>query len=785
MMPYIINAGLILAGCLIFYKILLKRETFYRVNRYILITCLLISFTLPLIPVPQQWSFRKTEEPVKIFKPFTEQQWQPANTVTPQQATPPSVSSPTQAESSSTTSITFQQIMRWLIYLYWFGVIAFGANLLVQIIVLLYRSYTKPVIKDGRFRIVEVSGDKAPCSFGNNIYINPEKYEWNTYSQILLHEKVHIKQNHSLDILLSELVLVFQWFNPFAWNYRKEIESNLEFLTDDHLVQHAAIEKTSYQMSLLQVSVPHFPLSVTTNYNQSLLKKRIAMMNSKKSNVHTIWKYFFLLPLLVLFASLLNEPMAAAQTADAAKEKKEHKGMDTEGSWFATIKGDKISFQFKSDDDEHSFNSSSFSLSDFPNLPKGTAGTFKVTREAGTMEFTGKFEGDQGMGRYKFIADKAYAQQMSGELTDKIDEDDLMVFFFIDIKKSYVQMLKNQGYSKIEKDELIPLAALKVDQEFISSLKSNGFKSLSLEELIPLKSLNITGEYIKEIREAGFPNITADQLVTFKAQNIDGAYVSKMRKEGSPITKNGKEVDPDDIVTFKALKIDDEFINSFKAVGLTDIDHNDLVSMKSVGVTPEFVKTFQDAGYKVNPDNLVALKAQNITPEFVKGFEAVGIKGFDIDDMISLKSLGVTPEFAKSFQAAGYTNIKSDDLIPLKAQNITPAYIKEFEAVGIKNMDLDDVISFKSVGVTPEFVKSFQAVGYTKIKTDDLIPLKAQHITPEFIKGFEAVGFKDLPLDDIISAKAVGVTPEYIKSMKEKGLNYNSLQKYVTLKTID
>src|ERR1700754_1740884 len=201
MMAYIINAGLILAGCLIFYKILLKRETFYRVNRYILITCLVISFTLPLIPVPQQWSFRKTEEPVKIFKPFTEQQLQPVNTVTPQQqATSPSVSTQ-QTESSATTGFTFQQAMRWLVYLYWFGVIAFGLNLLVQIIVLLYRSYTKPVIKDGRFRIVEVTGDKAPCSFGNNIYINPEKYEWNTYSQILLHEKVHIQQNHSLDIL--------------------------------------------------------------------------------------------------------------------------------------------------------------------------------------------------------------------------------------------------------------------------------------------------------------------------------------------------------------------------------------------------------------------------------------------------------------------------------------------------------------------------------------------------------------------------------------------------------
>ncbi|HEV7779952.1 MAG TPA: hypothetical protein VGO58_01740, partial [Chitinophagaceae bacterium] len=61
MIPYIINVALILAGCLIFYKLLLRKETFYRINRYVLVLCLLISFSLPLLSVPQQWSFRKTE----------------------------------------------------------------------------------------------------------------------------------------------------------------------------------------------------------------------------------------------------------------------------------------------------------------------------------------------------------------------------------------------------------------------------------------------------------------------------------------------------------------------------------------------------------------------------------------------------------------------------------------------------------------------------------------------------------------------------------------------------
>src|SRR3569833_2585277 len=64
-------------------------------------------------------------------------------------------------------------VFKWMFYLYWAGVAAFALNLLLQVIVLLIRAYTNPVIRDGKFRIIEIKGDKAPCSFGNNIFINP------------------------------------------------------------------------------------------------------------------------------------------------------------------------------------------------------------------------------------------------------------------------------------------------------------------------------------------------------------------------------------------------------------------------------------------------------------------------------------------------------------------------------------------------------------------------------------------------------------------------------------
>jgi len=769
-LPYIINVSLILGTCLVFYKLLLRRETFYKVNRYMLITCLAISFALPLLQVPQKFSLRRmnqvesgklkvesekqqaitNRDPITQSKRIPSEQ-QETNTQQPetsiqsngtpleQQATGNSGQPSSHATGVDSSRFSFSKLMTWLFWLYWFGVGVFGVSFLFQVVLLLWRAYRNPVITDGKYRIVEVTGDKAPCSFGNNIFINPGKYDWDTYNQILLHEKIHIEQKHTLDIILAELVLIFQWFNPFAWIYRREVESNLEFLTDDQLTQHHQVEKKSYQLSLMKVSAPHFPLSLTTNYNQSILKKRIAMMNSKRSNLHTAWKYFFLLPVLAFLACLLNEPAARGQSTNENQTKNENKkhdhGMQTEGYWFAVIKNDKVNIRFsdeKMEDEDgshHSYSGETFKLSDLGTLPKGTSGTFNIVREAGKMEMTGKFEGNTGMGTYKFTADKAYVDYMNKELKENLDVDDQMAFFFINIKKDFVTMLKSEGYTNLDKDDVIPVAALGIDQAYLRSIKNAGFKDESLDHFVSMKALGIDGKYIEEIRSAGYKNVTSDQLVSFKAQGIDKKYIESVRQmKGDKGDKGDKDDDADDIVSFKAMNITPEYINSFKAVGLTNIPHDELVSFKAVGVTPEYVKGWYNLGFK---------------------------------------------------------DIKPDEFVGMKSQNVTPEYMKSFTDLGYKNVKPEDLVSFKALGITPDYVKSFQAAGYKITDLDNLTGLKAQNITPDYIKSFESVGFKNIDLDEIVAVKAVGVTPEWIKDMRSKGFNYDKLEKYVTLKSLD
>jgi hypothetical protein len=666
MIPYILHSALILSACLLFYKLLLQKETFFHLNRYVLLACMLLAFVLPLVPVPQQLSFRNAPVSTAVVLPETPAHKNSATQVKQE---------PVQETFVAPTKqfINVEVVLQWLIYLYWFGVIVFGINFLMQAVILITRAYSGSVIHDGKFRIVEITEDKAPCSFANNIFINPEKYEWETYNQILLHEKIHIEQKHTIDLLLAEMMLIFQWFNPFAWQWRKALEINLEFLTDDQMLQQDTVERESYQFSLLKVAAPQFPLSLTTNYNQSLLKKRIIMMNSKKSNVNTTWKYFFLVPLMVLFVCLFNQPAAQSQTLKsteksgkkAAKKSNVQNTIRTEGNWFATIKGNEVDLQLKSGEKDNS--SSTFQLSEFNDLQRDKQGTFTLTREAGTITFTGKFEGDKGTGTYKFTADKNYQAAMLKEGI-KITDDDLMVFFMVNIKQSYVQMVKQKGYTNPDKDQLIPLVALDVNESYIASIKQ-AIPDIDLDNLVPFKSLGIDKAYIEEIRKSGYKDLTPGNIIALKSQGIDGKFIADVRSAAK--ANNNSENDSnsdDDVLAFKALNIDKAYINSLKEAGYDHLSNDDLIAMKSLNVKAEYIRDFQKAGFaNIAPDDLIALKSQNITPVLVQQYKDLGFTNLKMDDIIGANATGATPAFIKSMKGKGHDFKNLEKYIELKS----------------------------------------------------------------------------------------------------------------------
>ncbi|WP_286863159.1 MULTISPECIES: M56 family metallopeptidase [Sphingobacterium] len=162
----------------------------------------------------------------------------------------------------------------------------------------------------------------VPFSFLNKIYVNKGQHMDAELKDIFKHEDIHVKGLHSLDILLFEIILVCCWYNPFVWFMRRAIRQNLEFLTDQQVL-NKGIDKQTYQYSLLNVSKKGTSIGLSNQFNFKLLKRRIMMMNKKRSSKIELSKYAFLLPVFLLTGAAFTVSKAEGNIEDVVEKANE------------------------------------------------------------------------------------------------------------------------------------------------------------------------------------------------------------------------------------------------------------------------------------------------------------------------------------------------------------------------------------------------------------------------------------------------------------------------------
>ncbi|PHR70048.1 MAG: hypothetical protein COA67_08955 [Lutibacter sp.] len=264
-----------------FYKLILQRETFFQSNRWFLLIGVLTAVLIPLITIPIYVESISTP----LF--FT--------------------------DVGSNTSEYTKEAVNWseiLIIVYSIGVAFLGGKFILNLVSLyrLISSHSKE--KDRNYHLIKTTQNTTPFSFFNFIVYNPTKFKDNELNQILIHEKVHAQQLHSIDILISQITTILFWFNPFMWLYKKEVQQNLEFIADDLAQQKSNCEK-SYQKLLLKTSLPQNQLALTNNFYNSLIKKRIIMLHKNRSKSTNQWKYVLILPIIATFIFTFNTKVVA------------------------------------------------------------------------------------------------------------------------------------------------------------------------------------------------------------------------------------------------------------------------------------------------------------------------------------------------------------------------------------------------------------------------------------------------------------------------------------------
>lgn len=291
-LPYIIKSALVLALLYICIMPLLEKETFHRLNRIIILGCLILSFIVPFIHFTGG-----TNPTVNMLRQ--------------------AVQLPEIMIDGNGSEQSIWNLANIMICIYIIGVVAIFFMTVVQTSSLILRLRKCEQIADNRGNTIVLTDYAiSPFCLFHYIVMSHDDYT-NNRGFILTHEQEHIRLHHYIDLIVLQLATIIQWFNPFVWLMGKNLKAIHEFEVDE-AVLNKGIDATQYQQFLVIKAVGNRLQPFANNLNKESLKRRIIMMNQKKSNRWMMLKALFVIPVATLAVSVFANTSDMNSMAKAA-----------------------------------------------------------------------------------------------------------------------------------------------------------------------------------------------------------------------------------------------------------------------------------------------------------------------------------------------------------------------------------------------------------------------------------------------------------------------------------
>ena len=272
---YQLKIAVIMAVFYIFYRLFLIKDSWHRLNRIVLLSTALLSFLLPVCII----TIHKTE-----VLPMPVAQLMQAVSSTPAQP-----------------SVPWWQIA--LMAIYTTGVVFVLARVLTSVIRVrsIIKNARKEFTPDGT-QVYIMPGNAASFSWMGQIVIS--EADWNNNENaIIRHEKAHVALHHSIDVLITDLIAAAQWFNPAIWMLRIDLRAVHEYEADDTVLR-AGTDLCSYQYLLISKAAAMNGYTIANNFNHSILKNRIFMMEKERTTKKSLLRALYLLPLVCISLAL-------------------------------------------------------------------------------------------------------------------------------------------------------------------------------------------------------------------------------------------------------------------------------------------------------------------------------------------------------------------------------------------------------------------------------------------------------------------------------------------------
>lgn len=287
-LTYELKVAVLIAVFYIFWRLLVAKETWHRLNRIVLLSTAIASFVLPLCVLTIHQTVKIDPIPMEAIE-----------------LAAPSETDEIQAITAA-PFIEKENPFNWqltLILIYIIGMLV----VLSKIILSLWRLHRMTIeseihpLADGR-QIAVCDKAKTPFSWWNTVFLNHQDYEEGT-TALLTHELEHIRLHHSADVLLVELLTTLQWFNPVMWMLRADLRTIHEYQADQQVLSHG-FNDIQYLKLLIRKAAVQGGYSLANGINNSTLRKRVTMIMKPKSNSNSKLKLFALVPIVGICLAL-------------------------------------------------------------------------------------------------------------------------------------------------------------------------------------------------------------------------------------------------------------------------------------------------------------------------------------------------------------------------------------------------------------------------------------------------------------------------------------------------
>jgi predicted metallopeptidase len=228
--------------------------------------------------------------------------------------------------------------------------------------------------------------------------------------------------------------------------------------------------------------------------------------------------------------------------------------------------------------------------------------SFRLSREAGTIECRGSFRDGKGAGDWRLIPNESFRSAVRARGFEDLTVEQMFTSVMVDVTSKFVDDFKSIGFDRPTYKDVIKGRIFNVTPEFVGELKSLGFDNLSLEELVKARIFKVDTEFVRQVQGMGF-----------ERQSLEG-----------------------------------------------------LVKLRIFKITPEFITAMKSADFQnLSAEELVKLRIFEITPAFVKGLKAEGLSQISVEDAVKLRIHHVDEDFIRRARANGYTDLSVEQLVRL------------------------------------------------------------------------------------------------------------------------